>query len=185
MITLRRRILIILVLVILLFVNPLVLGFLHRYYALGAESFLLLLIALVSISVFFDLRLKRFKLTLGIMLCISMGLYYYTKPKLVFLSERIFFEKRETQLTQLAQLLIRNPDRNSLNKEKVDQMLHKLNINAVDYSNSYVAFKVANGVTNFDGFLYSYSPSVPEHLHGVKIYKYKKLKDNWYSFTTR
>ncbi len=187
MITLRRRILIILVLVLVLFVNPLMLGFFHRYVALGVESVLILLISLVSISVFFDLRLKRFKLALALLLGVSMTMYYYSKTSLVYYSERIFFEKRENQLTELAEYLIKNPDRTARNGEKVDQMLHKLNINAVDYSSNYVAFKVANGATNFDGFLFSYSPQVPDHLLGVKISKskYKRIKENWYSFTTR
>ncbi len=185
MITLRRRILIILVLVLLLFVNPLVLGFLHRYVSLGVESFLILIIALVSITVLFDLRLKRFKLALVVVLSGFTVLYYYSKSSLVYYSEQVFFEKRENQLTSLAQYLIKNPERNASTKEKLDKTLRKLNINAVDYSNSYVAFKVANGATNFDGFLYSYSPKAPEHLLGVKIYKYRHIKDNWYAFTTR
>ena len=187
MLSIRKRILIILILILFLFVNPLIFGFLYRNISLGIESLLILLIALGGISIMWDLRLKRFKLTLLIVLCAGATLYYYCKPTLVYYSERMFFEKRENQLTKLAEFLIKNPDRNAMNHEKFDQTLNKLNINSVDYSNSYVAFKVANGVTNFDGFLYSYSPQIPDHLLGVKISKnkYRRIKDNWYAFTTR
>src|SRR6185312_4074764 len=105
--SIRKKLLIILIFILFMFINPLVFGFLHRYVSLGIESFLILLIALGAISIMFDLRLRRFKLALLIFLSACTAVYYYSKPSLVYFSEKMFFEKRENQLTKLAEYLIK------------------------------------------------------------------------------
>jgi hypothetical protein len=64
-------------------------------------------------------------------------------------------------------------------------LLNELTLKSGIVASNYLAFKVATGIYNFDGFLYSERPPTPKSLFGNYITNYEEIEKNWYSFSTR
>jgi 4-amino-4-deoxy-L-arabinose transferase-like glycosyltransferase len=184
--TLRRNyIIIIFVLIILLYINPLLLGFSHRYLSYLTESILILMIAISCIALLINLESKLSRLVVIVLIIVSTLPYYKVKRRIVHNSEIIFFDKRETKMRELANYILKSSANKNYDIKDIENNLISLNLEDYYRGSNYVAFKVATGIYNFDGFLYSERPPTPKSLFGNYITNYEEIEKNWYSFSTR